>query len=142
MTIFHVTGHRPTKRTFSAALLPAVMTSILAVTILAAPAIAKDEKNPDRLLSVDFKPRQVVKIESGDFHFVPGQIGPIHNHPASTIGYVTKGAILYQVESTDRQMMKTEDAYYEPPGTRIMRFDNAAPTEEAIFVDFNLLQDG
>jgi len=132
----------PTKRTFSGTLLSAVITSILAVTVLAAPASAKDTKNPDRLLSVDFQPRQVVKIESGDFHFKPGQIGPIHNHPASTIGYVTKGAILYQVEGRDLQLLNTGDAFYEPSGPRIMRFDNASPTEEAIFIDFNLLQNG
>jgi len=93
-----------------------------------------------QLLSIRFDAREVVKIEAGDFHFVPGQIAPIHTHDAPAIGYVSKGEILYQVEGRKPQLLREGDAFYEPAGPRILRFDNASATEEAIFIDFNLQQ--
>jgi len=38
------------------------------------------------------------------------------------------------------QLLREGDAFYEPVGPRILRFDNASATEEAIFIDFNLQQ--
>ncbi|MDF1644495.1 MAG: hypothetical protein P1U80_09950 [Pseudomonadales bacterium] len=70
----------------------------------------------------------------GDSYFVPGQPDPIHTHAASSIGYVAKGNIFYQVEG--------EGETNEPAGQRILQFNNASATEEAIFVDFNIQQDG
>lgn len=94
------------------------------------------------LLSTEFESRQIVKIEAGDFHFKPGQPAPIHQHKAPAIGYVVKGAILYQVEGEEVALLRAGDAFYEPVGPRILRFDNASPLEEAIFIDFNLQQKG
>jgi len=98
------------------------------------------EESTAKLLSVHFEARDVVKIEAGDFHFVPGQVAPIHTHDAPAIGYVSKGEILYQVEGEKPQLLREGDAFYEPAGPRILRFDNASATEEAIFIDFNLQQ--
>ncbi|NKB98966.1 MAG: cupin domain-containing protein [Pseudomonadales bacterium] len=95
-----------------------------------------------KILEARFDSREVVKIEAGDFHFKPGQIAPIHTHSAPAIGIVTKGAILYQVEGEKPQLLTKGDAFHEPVGPRILRFDNASATEEAIFVDFNLQQEG
>lgn len=125
-------------KTYTAIVRTAALASVLAAVTLVTPASAGNASDPNRLLSVGFKPRQVVKVESGDFHFKPGQRGPIHTHPAPAIGYVAKGAILYQVEGREVQLLNTGAVFYEPSGPRIMRFDNASPTEEAIFVDFNL----
>ena len=61
---------------------------------------------------------------------------------APAIGYVSKGQILYQVEGQKPQLLNEGDAFYEPAGPRILRFDNASATEEAIFIDFNLQQEG
>jgi len=99
---------------------------------------------PDRqiLLDVDYAPRQVVQVEIGDFHFRPGQLGPLHTHTAPVIGYVSKGTIYYQVEGMPAQILKPGDAFYEPAGLKILHFDNASPTEEAIFTDFNLERKG
>lgn len=94
------------------------------------------------LLSVDFAPRDIVKVEVGDFHFRPGQKAPVHTHAAPAIGYVSKGTIYYQVEGMPAQILKTGDAFYEPVGPRILHFDNASETEEAVFTDFNLQQSG
>ncbi len=94
------------------------------------------------LLTAHFETRKVVTIEGGSFHFVPGQDAPIHTHEAPAIGVVTKGTIVYQIEGGKPQILNTGDAFYEPAGPNIVQFDNASVTEEAIFVDFNLQQEG
>jgi len=117
----------------------------LRATALAAIAFANTASaNPSvetvKLLTANFEPRDVVQVEAGDFHFVPGQVAPVHTHEAPAVGYVAKGAIIYQVEGEKPQILNEGDAFYEPAGPRIMRFDNASATEEAIFIDFNLEQ--
>lgn len=97
-------------------------------------------ESTSKLLTANFEPREVIKIEAGDFHFVPGQVAPIHTHAAPAIGYVAKGEILYQVEGEKPRLLREGEAFYEPVGPRILRFDNASATEEAIFIDFNLQQ--
>ena len=93
-----------------------------------------------KLLTAQFDPRKVVQVEIGDFHFTPGQVAPVHTHAAPAIGYVAKGEIIYQVEGEKQQILSAGDVFYEPVGPRILRFDNASATEEAIFLDFNLEQ--
>ena len=118
-------------------------TSTLAVTALVAAlgaANAISSQSPVKLLTADFEPRRVVQVEIGDFHFKPGQVAPIHTHAAPAVGYVAKGEIIYQVEGEKPQLLREGDAFYEPVGPRILRFDNASATEEAIFLDFNLEQ--
>lgn len=95
-----------------------------------------------KLLTAKFDARSVVQVEVGDFHFKPGQIAPIHTHKAPAVGYVAKGTIIYQVEGEAPRILNEGDAFYEPAGPRILRFDNASATEEAIFLDFNLEQTG
>ena len=125
----------------SVALTTALLSSAIAASVYASPESKRGEST-SKLLTANFSPRKVVKIEAGDFHFVPGQIAPIHTHDAPAIGYVSKGEILYQVEGEKPQLLREGDAFYEPAGPRILRFDNASATEEAIFIDFNLQQQG
>ncbi len=96
----------------------------------------------DKILSVSFEPRPVDQVEIGDFHFTPGQPAPLHTHKAPVLGYVSKGAIYYQVAGHEPVTLKTGDAFYEPVGPDILHFDNASKTEEAVFTDFNLEQPG
>ena len=116
----------------------------LAATITAAAftgaANANSGEGSVKLLTANFEPRQVVQVEVGDFHFKPGQVAPIHTHAAPAVGYVAKGQIIYQVEGEKQQILSAGDVFYEPVGPRILRFDNASATEEAIFLDFNLEQ--
>ncbi|MEH6525940.1 MAG: cupin domain-containing protein [Sneathiella sp.] len=118
----------------------AIATSVAALLVGAAPAHAGE--NSVKLLSADFASRQVVQVEVGDFHFKPGQVAPIHTHTAPAVGYVAKGEIIYQVEGEKPQILREGDAFFEPTDKRILRFDNASATEEAIFIDFNLQQQG
>lgn len=115
----------------------AIATLALALTSAGATADAGRQ-----ILDVRFAPRVVQQIEVGDFHFTPGQPAPVHTHDAPVYGYVSKGAIVFQVEGRKPQILKAGDAFYEPVGPRILRFDNASKTEEAIFTDFNLERAG
>jgi quercetin dioxygenase-like cupin family protein len=117
----------------------ALATTITAVAITGV-ASASTGDSSVKLLTAQFEPRQVVQVEIGDFHFTPGQVAPIHTHAAPAVGYVAKGQIIYQVEGEKQQILSAGDVFYEPVGPRILRFDNASATEEAIFLDFNLEQ--
>ncbi len=112
----------------------------LAAMAIVTPASAGAPDNSVKLLSAKFDTRQVVQIEVGDFHFVPWQAAPVHTHVAPAIGYVVKGTIIYQVEGEREQILHEGDAFYEPVGPRILRFDNASATQEAIFIDLDLEQ--
>ncbi len=114
----------------------------LTATLAAAVLADASQDQHQLLLNVDFSPREVAQVEVGDFHFLPGQIAPVHTHVAPAIGYVSKGTIYYQVEGMPAQVLKAGDAFYEPVGPRILHFDNASTTEEAVFTDFNLEQVG
>lgn len=112
--------------------------SALAAAALAAVAVsAAPAPESQTLLTARFDPRAVVKVEAGDFHFLPGQPAPVHTHLAPAVGIVTKGTILYQVEGQPLQVLKAGDAFYEPVGPKILRFDNGSQTEEAVFIDTN-----
>ena len=116
---------------------------ILGLTGTSAFSNDKESKvDTNKMLTAKFDARQVVQIESGDFHFKSWQVGPIHTHPAVCVGYVTKGGIIFQVEGEKPQIIGTGEAFYEPVGPRIMRFDNTSATSETIFIDFCLEQEG
>ena len=101
-----------------------------------------DVAPPVKLLTARFEPRAIRRIEVGDFHFTAGQLAPIHTHPAPVLGYVSKGSIIYQVEGQSKQVLVAGDAFFEPVGPRILHFDNASQTEEAVFTDFNFERTG
>ncbi|MFD2205594.1 cupin domain-containing protein [Kiloniella antarctica] len=105
-------------------------------------AKAGETSSSTKLLTAQFEPRHVVQVEVGDFHFKPGQTAPLHTHTAPAVGYVAKGEIIYQIEGGKPQFLSAGDAFYEPVGPKIVRFDNASATEEAVFLDFNLEQEG
>jgi len=119
-----------------------VATHTLASVNAFAAEVTPSADQTSKLLTTHFESRNVVKIEAGDFHFVPGQAAPVHTHAAPAVGYVAKGSIIYQVEGEKPLILNEGDAFYEPVGPRILRFDNASATEEAIFIDFNLQQEG
>lgn len=118
------------------------LSAAIAAAALSGVATAVSREASTKLLTANFESRQVVQVEVGDFHFKPGQIAPIHTHAAPAVGYVAKGQIIYQVEGEAPQLLREGDAFYEPAGPRILRFDNASETEEAVFLDFNLEQAG
>jgi quercetin dioxygenase-like cupin family protein len=124
----HNTGAQARAPRSTAALAAAPADATLSTTVL--------------LLRAKFEPRAIRKIEIGEFHFTPGQVAPVHSHAAPVLGYVSKGAIIYQVEGQSAQALKAGDVFFEPVGPQIIHFDNASQTEEAIFTDFNFERTG
>jgi len=123
-------------RTFTA------VAALATAGFLATAPSAETQASSVKLLTANFETRRVVQVEAGDFHFAPGQVAPVHTHDAPAVGYVAKGSIIYQVEGEKPQVLNAGDAFFEPVDQRILRFDNASATEEAIFIDFNLEQEG
>lgn len=132
-------------KSFTSALATLTIVSALSTSsflVNANEPVSGQGQRTSKLLTAHFDARSVVKVEAGDFHFAPGQVAPIHTHAAPAVGYVTKGTIIYQIEGEKPQILNEGDAFYEPAGPRILRFDNASATEKAIFIDFNLQQEG
>jgi quercetin dioxygenase-like cupin family protein len=120
-----------------------VITAV-AAALAASLSVGASAGEPQRklLLTQQFDARPVSQIEVGDFHFLPGQLAPLHTHAAPVFGYVSKGSIYYQVEGKEPVLLKTGDAFYEPVGPNILHFDNASKTEEAVFTDLNFEREG
>ncbi len=127
---------------FRKSLLSSMLAAGLALAGGIKPVAADIAGHDCTLLSAEFPARHVVKIEAGEFHFKPDQRAPVHTHVAPAIGYIAKGDIIYQVEGREPVLLREGDVFYEPAGPRILRFDNASMSDEAIFVDFNLQQEG
>ncbi len=119
-------------------------TAALLATLLASAVSAASPEPAEsvKLLESRFEPRAVETVEIGAFFFLPGQRAPVHTHAAPAVGFVARGAIIYQVEGSAPQVLREGDAFYEPAGPRILRFDNASATERAVFYDVNLQRAG
>jgi len=129
------------KKTLLSAAVGVSIAAIFATQSFAGSLLAQPANKTDLLLSAEFEPRAVTKIEVGDFHFKPGQRAPVHTHEAPAFGYVTEGSILYKVEGREPVLMHAGDVYYEPAGPIISMFDNASTTKGAVFIDINLQQE-
>ena len=62
----------------------------------------------------------------------------MHRHPISTVGVVTAGSFILQLEGEAAQLLKAGDSFFEPAGHTILKFDNASTTEPAEIVCFYL----
>lgn len=132
---------------------PSTLRGIRAATciaaLLGAVAMAQAETSaeltipgPVKVMEVDFEARPVAKADFGYFRFVPGQVAPVHHHLAPAIGLVSSGRILYQAEGEPARILNEGEAFYEPAGPSILRFDNMSATESAVFIDFSLQREG
>jgi quercetin dioxygenase-like cupin family protein len=82
--------------------------------------------------------RTVALIKGVRIRFAPGQPTGLHRHPVSTVGVVTRGSFAFQREGEETTVLKTGDAFFEPAGHVIVRFDNASENEAAEIVCFYL----
>lgn len=85
---------------------------------------------------------QIVAVRSVAVTFSPDQAGGRHRHPVPVFGYVVRGTILFQLEGEPTRTLTEGQAFYEPAGTVVLRFDNASGAEDAEFVAFYLLGPG
>ena len=56
-------------------------------------------------------------------------------------GYIVRGSVLFQVEGESPKTLRAGDAFFEPPGRKILHFDNPSSTEPMTFIAFYLLAD-
>ena len=121
----------------------ATLIAIIASIGVSGSALAlKQDDDAMKILQADFKTRNIALVESGDFHLKVGQAVPTHTHSVPVVGYVLKGEIIYQVEGKKKTVLHKGDAFYEPAGARILRFDNASKSEGASFIDFSFRHAG
>ncbi len=94
------------------------------------------------LLHAEIAPaRRIARVEIQSVTMAPGVSAPLHLHPCPTMGVVTAGFIAYQRQGEHVQHLKAGDAFYEPAGVSVARFDNEGDVS-ASFVVHYLLEEG
>jgi quercetin dioxygenase-like cupin family protein len=80
-------------------------------------------------------------VKSAQIRFAPGQPTGFHRHPMSTCGVVTEGRFVIELEGENVRELRAGDAFFEPAGHTIRRFDNASEYDPAEIVCFYLTDD-
>jgi len=77
------------------------------------------------LLAADITPaRPIARVEIKEVTLAPGVAAGLHLHPCPVVGVVTAGAIAFQLEGGPVRHLRAGDAFCEPAGARVARFDN------------------
>ena len=82
--------------------------------------------------------KSVAKVEIQEVTMNVGVEAPLHLHPCPTMGVITEGQIVFEIDGEQIQHLKVGDAFYEPADIRVARFNNEGDTP-AKFVVFYLL---
>jgi len=95
----------------------------------------------DLLEAVLDSDKSVSNVKIQETTLQPGAKAPLHLHPCPTVGVITEGRITFQMEGKKEQYLKAGDAFYEPAGARVAKFDNEG-SSPAKFTVFYLLGRG
>jgi quercetin dioxygenase-like cupin family protein len=101
----------------------------------------KLERRPLFELRLPDENPQVRTLKAARIRFAPGQPTGVHRHAMSTCGVVTAGRFILEVEGEETRELVAGDAFFEPAGRTIRRFDNASDQESAEIVAFFLSDD-
>ena len=82
----------------------------------------------------------VDRIEVRRIRMLPGHAAGLHVHNGPVVGSVVEGSIVYQVQGQGPSVVGPGEAFYEPEGARIARFD--AGDEGAVFLAYFRLRCG
>lgn len=82
----------------------------------------------------------VERIETRRIRIPAGTAAGLHVHNGPVVGSISEGSVVYQIEGEPVVVLKPGDAFYEPEGARIARFD--ALDEDVTFVAHFLLTAG
>jgi quercetin dioxygenase-like cupin family protein len=93
----------------------------------------------EKVLPEEHAPVRFVK--GARIRFAPGQPSGLHRHPMSTCGVVTAGRFILEVDGETARELNVGDAFFEPEGTTIRRFDNASESHAGEIVCFYLTDD-
>jgi quercetin dioxygenase-like cupin family protein len=77
-------------------------------------------------------------VKGARIRFAAGQPTGLHLHPVSTVGVVTQGSFIVQIEGQPAKTLHTGDPFFEPAQAHMLRFDNASQTAPAEIVVFYL----
>ncbi|GGA70573.1 hypothetical protein GCM10011507_22660 [Edaphobacter acidisoli] len=83
--------------------------------------------------------RRVTSVDVREIVFHRGMRTGRHFHPCPVLGYVAEGSVFFQREGGPVETLQAGDAFYEPAGTVIERFDNASDIEPMRFIAYYLL---
>lgn len=85
--------------------------------------------------------KPVKNVEIQEVTMNVGINAPLHLHPCPTMGVVTEGKIVFEIEGEETQYLNVGDAFYEPSDIRVAKFNNDGDIP-AKFVVFYLLGEG
>lgn len=77
------------------------------------------------LLAVSLAPKEpIAGVTATEVILGPHQPAPLHAHPCHVVGVIHEGVVTFQLENMPAQTLRPGDAFYEPAGVRVLRFDN------------------
>jgi quercetin dioxygenase-like cupin family protein len=93
-----------------------------------------------KLLTVPLGDWHATAADVRSLHFSPGQKTGLHVHPCPTITYIVRGSAIVQLESELGQELHAAQAFYEPAGIKVLRFDNASSRVSLHFIAVYLVK--
>ena len=84
--------------------------------------------------------KAVRRVQAREIRILPHQAAGLHRHNGPVFGTIVDGAAIYQIEGEAETLLRVGDAFYEPEGARIARFDAAG--DGVTFAAFFLVGDG
>lgn len=127
-----------------------ILTTLVALSLLGCQSFLEGEKTgtmnkplirKELLTAVIDGGKPVTKVDIQEVTMNVGIDAPLHLHPCPTMGVVTEGEIAFEIEGEKTQHLKAGDAFYEPAGVRVAKFNNEGDVP-AKFVVFYLLGEG
>lgn len=82
----------------------------------------------------------VERVETRRIRIPADTVAGLHVHNCPVVGSISEGSVAYQIEGEPVTVLRPGDAFYEPEGVRIARFD--ALDEDVTFVAHFLLTAG
>ncbi len=78
--------------------------------------------------------RLIDRVEAHRVVLGPLAATGLHLHTGGTIGYILDGEVAFQIEGEEQRILHAGDAFVEPAGSRIARFDNLSDARPATFL--------
>jgi quercetin dioxygenase-like cupin family protein len=94
--------------------------------------ILRDDKLPE--------PRLISRVQAREIRLLPSVPVGLHSHNGPVFGAILAGSVVYQIDGQPESVLGPGDAFYEPEGERIARFD--ARDDGATFIAFFPLSAG
>ena len=84
--------------------------------------------------------KATARVQAREIRILAGQAAGLHRHNGPVFGTIVEGAATYQIDGEPEIVLNVGDAFYEPEGARIARFDAGA--DGVTFAAFFLVGEG